>query len=54
MARKACGLPEEDASRRRSGLLGWMRGGAKKKAAEGETEDDGAAAYTLEPGHAKL
>jgi pilus assembly protein CpaE len=61
MARKACGLPEEDDSGARSGLLGWARrtfnkgGNAKsgaKEAEDGSSPSIGSGA-ALDPNHAK-
>jgi pilus assembly protein CpaE len=40
MARKACGLPEEDNSRQGAGLFGWARRGlTKMRTSEGKDED---------------
>jgi pilus assembly protein CpaE len=57
MARKACGLPEEDV-KSRAGLLGWARRGfSKTKSGNAESTKDGtisiAPARSLDPDHAK-
>jgi hypothetical protein len=41
MARKACGLPEEDEKSHRSGLFGWARGAMKRSKPGREQENDG-------------
>jgi pilus assembly protein CpaE len=40
MARKACGLPEEDGKSARSGLFGWARGAMKRNRAVREERED--------------
>jgi pilus assembly protein CpaE len=57
MARKACGLPEEDV-KSRAGLLGWARRGfGKTKSGKAASTKDGtlsiAPAHSLDPDHAK-
>ena len=57
MARKACGLPEEDV-KSRAGLLGWARRGfSKTKSGKAVGTKDGALsiapAHSLDPDHAK-
>jgi pilus assembly protein CpaE len=57
MARKACGLPEEDV-KNRPGLLGWARRGfSKTKSGKTVSTKDGALsiapAHSLDPDHAK-
>jgi pilus assembly protein CpaE len=56
MARKACGLPEEDA-KSHSGFFGWARRGASKpKSGNAGAKDGGLSitpARTLDPDHAK-
>ena len=57
MARKACGLPEEDV-KNRAGLLGWARRGfGKTKSGKAASTKDGtlsiAPAHSLDPDHAK-
>jgi pilus assembly protein CpaE len=60
IARKACGLPEEDEKKRRFGFLGWARRDPKKARAGEEVEDamnDGSvigSSQALNPGHAKF
>jgi len=39
MARKACGLPEEDEKSHRSGLFGWARGAMKRSRPERESAE---------------
>ena len=59
MARKACGLPEEDDKGQRSGLIGWAQGALSKlrtPSSATEEEESGAslgASASLDPGHAK-
>ena len=57
MARKACGLPEEDERSHRSGLFGWARGAMKRSRASRESEEDGPPSIIstagLDPDHVK-
>jgi pilus assembly protein CpaE len=59
MARKACGLPEEDGAKLSSGLLAWARRSfTRGHAGQGSREDEGRASIdgsrsTLDPSHAK-
>jgi len=58
MARKACGLPEEDEKGQRSGLFGWAQGALSKlRTTPGSQDEDSGvrlgSAPTLDPGHAK-
>ena len=59
MARKACGLPEEDAAGLNSGLLAWARRGLTKgRTGHGSRSEAGGASTdgstsTLDPSHAK-
>jgi pilus assembly protein CpaE len=50
MARKACGLPEEDDKKARSGLFGWARRAMTKSRPD---EAESGAAAGLDPDHAK-
>jgi len=55
MARKACGLPEEDDKGQRSGLFGWAQDALSKlrTSPSGEQESGLGNPPTLDPGHAK-
>jgi pilus assembly protein CpaE len=58
MARKACGLPEEDDKGQRSGLFGWAHGALSKlrpgqPGAEQESSAGLTSSAALDPGHAK-
>jgi len=55
MARKACGLPEEDDKKARSGLFGWARRAMSKPRTDDGSEDtEGDAPPRLNPDHVKF
>jgi hypothetical protein len=50
MARKACGLPEEDEKKSRSGVLGWAKRGFTKSGPAQKTDPIKEVATTFAPG----
>jgi pilus assembly protein CpaE len=53
MARKACGLPEEDEKSQKAGLFGWARRGFRASSSSDASKDDSTTTLGLDPGPAK-